>query len=771
MGCGASARAKVADTKQPLSSQPHGKPILKGRYLLSLDKSDVLGEGSNSIVRLGFQAEDDAQSGKARFAEARVAVKTYKKKSKGGKSGGAPPVSDDVTLQKFRRQVRVLERLHEELVPPKDESLWCTRLNKTRASDLFLQILDYSKNDAGEPDIDEDGEMYIITEMGNHSLKDALELRGREERPWEMVQIQKIAAALMIVVAGLHAKGLVHMDLKPQNFMFFGDRVKLIDVGGCIDIGTDLAKMERLLISFSPCYCAPEWAGFLFDWFGDDKPEEFRVTPGLDMWSLGTVLCELAELSPILKRNFNTFHQEKPSEARWLFLEWLSHLDETPMPDSVLAVGNEFRDLILSVMQCTPTLRSTAAQSISSAFFRIVHQQPTQAAHEQPPDKDGDGKNVGRVSTMGSMLFNGALINTLTEADRGKMSIWKADRGRMMSVDDSMQKPLHMGTLWKMKSEGNKTDAQDWKKTDFWISSNGSLCYYSHKQQQRLVMFDHVMLLCVKIRDVEGTWRGYGFELMVPQDVVENATIAAADQDNARKIGSPPTPHANKAPPTPHGKGGVDEDCESVVFATETPEEREVWKAQIAKVHDIEMNLDSLNLDDDELVKDLVTFKLKARNRRQKLKGAGEEWDPVWKSTLFKLKQEGEIMNIEDWREREFWISKNGYLVYKSKKDPDGKPLVYYTDEDLDSATFTRKPDAESSRPWTFSVSLGTQADGTSFEPGEFAAGSEAERERWLEELRKLQGDSGPIRERKKSLEAAAKEAIPGAMPAEGEKL
>lgn len=667
-----------------------------------------------------------------------MAVKTYKKKNSKAKP-------DELTLQKFRQQVQVLSMLQEAIVQPKDESLWCSHLSKAKPPDLFLQLLDFSKNEAGEP-ADEDGELYIVTEIGNHSLKDALDLRAREERPWELEQIQKIAAALILVVAGLHTKGFVHLDLKPNNFMFFGDRVKLIDVGGCIAIGTDLAKMERLLVSFSPCYCAPEWAGFLFDWFGDDKPEEFRVTPSLDAWSLGIVLCELAELSPILMVNFNAFRQERPSEARWLFLEWLSGLDEAPMPESVASIGSEFQQLVSSLMQCQPTLRRSAAECIYSLFF-----------------SRGKATPLGetQMGTSVATLFESSLVDTLTDDDRGKMSVFKADRGRVMSVDDSVKKPLHMGTLWKLKAGGVKTEAQDWKKSDFWISSDGSLCYYSHQLQKRLVFFDHAALHCVKIQDVEGVSRGHGFELRVPEDTVEGGSdpIVPGSVDCGRKQGTPATPHGNK-------RMNLDDDCESVLFATETPEEREVWKAKIAKVHSIadDAAWDSLNLGDEDLVQDLVTFKLKARNRRQKLHGAEEAWDPVWKSALFKLKQEGEIMNAEDWREREFWISKNSYLVYRSVKDPDGKPLVYYTDEDLETAVFDTTPDAESSKLWSFSVTIGAQADGTLFEPGQFAAASEAERERWLEEFRKLRDKVGPMPTQKKP-QGPEPEVIPGSMP------
>ena len=49
------------------------------------------------------------------------------------------------------------------------------------------------------------------------------------ERPSEAEDMTK---AVVFVMAGLHAKGFVHLDLKPENLMVFDGALKLIDVGG-----------------------------------------------------------------------------------------------------------------------------------------------------------------------------------------------------------------------------------------------------------------------------------------------------------------------------------------------------------------------------------------------------------------------------------------------------------------------------------------------------------------------------------------------------------
>merc|ERR1719463_400210 len=71
--------------------------------------------------------------------------------------------------------------------------------------------------------------------------------------------IQEICYSLVKGVAGLHAKGLVHLDIKPENFMLFGNQWKLIDVEGCIHAGKCMPK-DGGAVACTPGYCSPEFA-------------------------------------------------------------------------------------------------------------------------------------------------------------------------------------------------------------------------------------------------------------------------------------------------------------------------------------------------------------------------------------------------------------------------------------------------------------------------------------------------------------------------------
>ncbi|CAK0798851.1 unnamed protein product, partial [Prorocentrum cordatum] len=232
-----------------------------GRYVMKMDDHDVLGEGTSSICRRGIDEETGNE----------VAIKVYKTDKRGGTSS--------VTLMKFRRQIAVLKQLQVPLSKPADPRLWTPELEGIDPSRMFVQLLDYSADAAGCPGPDvTDKVMYVVTEMASYSLKDYIKERREQRHRPSANTIQILARQLVLVVAGLHARGLVHLDLKPENLMIFGGLLKLIDVDGCVKINEQVS-CEDSSLSFSPCYCAPEWAAFVLD---ELDSRVHVVSPALD---------------------------------------------------------------------------------------------------------------------------------------------------------------------------------------------------------------------------------------------------------------------------------------------------------------------------------------------------------------------------------------------------------------------------------------------------------------------------------------------------------
>merc|ERR1719231_1441464 len=124
-------------------------------------------------------------------------------------------------------------------------------------------------------------------------------------------------------------------------------------------------------------------------------------------------------------------------------------------------------------------------------------------------------------------------------------------------------------------------------------------------------------------------------------------------------------------------------------------------------------------------VNEIRTIQLAIKNRRMAPEeDMKDDFVPVFKASLWKLKQDGDMKKPEDWFEREMWVSKNGSLVYWSKREE--KDLIYYTHSDLVKAEVNTVDDSllAETRRNGFEVRLSPQ-DGFEFIPGYFSATSD----------------------------------------------
>jgi len=290
-----------------------------------------------------------------------VAIKVYK-----------PPESNfsainrDTCLRKHKRSVAVLQKLQEPFERPADPKLWNSQLEGVKPSKLFMCLLDYSKDASGEPGYDPvDGELYVVTELAQHSLKDFVSKRRQESAPPSKETVRSMAKAIVLVMAGLHAKGFVHLDMKPENLMVFDGRLKLIDVDGCLEIGTQILPTDAS-ISFSPCYCAPEWASFVLG----REDSGISATPGMDTWSVGCTICELVTLDAILRPAWNKFYQRDERRGGVLFMDWLTTLEKAPVPRAVEQFDSELVQLMTGcLLVCADSERRTCAESLDAPYL------------------------------------------------------------------------------------------------------------------------------------------------------------------------------------------------------------------------------------------------------------------------------------------------------------------------------------------------------------------------------------------------------------------
>jgi len=122
-----------------------------------------------------------------------------------------------------------------------------------------------------------DSRLFIVMEfLAGGTIRDQLRL-GRPERPRALAWLRETAAGLDFV----HARGVVHRDVKPQNLLLDGDgRLVIADLGIARAAFEDSLTATGELLG-TACYISPEQA----------RGE--AATPASDRYSLAVVAYEL----------------------------------------------------------------------------------------------------------------------------------------------------------------------------------------------------------------------------------------------------------------------------------------------------------------------------------------------------------------------------------------------------------------------------------------------------------------------------------------------
>jgi len=320
-----------------------------GRYAMDMDKDALLGEGSFSICRRAADL----------LTRQHVAIKSYKV---GLSSSG------EKACEKFMRQVAMLQELQEDFVQLAEQEPWHRYVTSQNPSRFFVQLLDFSQDASGIPGPDpDDGICYIVTELAEESLKDYLRSQRSKGVSMTRQMVCRLACSVVSAAAALHAKGYVHLDLKPENIMIFNGHLKIIDVEGCVRIGTKISLQDSSS-SFSPCYCAPELARFL----QTGGQYEIIASASLDAWSIGLTICECATLCPVMRPAWKYFLENFGSapEAHAAFINWLASLETSPVPECVVNFDAELGEFLSQgLMACDPKLRLSPAQCLSSQYI------------------------------------------------------------------------------------------------------------------------------------------------------------------------------------------------------------------------------------------------------------------------------------------------------------------------------------------------------------------------------------------------------------------
>jgi eukaryotic-like serine/threonine-protein kinase len=153
--------------------------------------------------------------------------------------------------------------------------------------------------DAGE----QDGVAYLVMELVNgYSLGRIVDEKG----PLPCEAVARIGAQIALGLAAIHAQGIIHRDIKPDNILVGSDRkVKITDLG--LAKQTDDPELNRLtatgMVVGTPLYVSPEA-------IRDPR----SCTIAADVYSLGATLYHLLAGHP-------PFQAESPYEVMRAHLE------------------------------------------------------------------------------------------------------------------------------------------------------------------------------------------------------------------------------------------------------------------------------------------------------------------------------------------------------------------------------------------------------------------------------------------------------------------
>merc|ERR1740123_3005045 len=345
-------------------------------------------------------------------------------------------------------------------------------------------------------------------------------------------------------------------------------------------------------------------------------------------------------------------------------------MKKPPLPRAIEGYDKEFYDLLVNwLLVCNTKERKTCAQTLANPYLA-----------------EGGWARYGEVE------------QEKKTPDEGEVEVVP----RIRVQDDSTGQPVDKGTVWKLNTDGNPNDHNHWIKRDMWLAQNRSLCYYSVKENKRLVLIDGEKLRDATIEIKEGLAKEFAVEI--------KSQSTAEDRQFPR-----------------------------TVLGFDSQEELNDWMDKTMRVGKLDAMMTFFL--GAKMAEDIQAFKLAVHNRRLKVESGKDGFEIAFKEKLWKLRAQGDRTKEEDWFLREMWITTNGSLVYYSPKEE--RDLVYYTAADLGHAQVVKAEDQHSLHQFGLTILLqATGAGGVEFEPGEFAAETEEARQRWIDELSNVIGGS-----------------------------
>jgi serine/threonine protein kinase len=226
-----------------------------------------------------------------------------------------------------------------------------------------------------------DGLPYLVMQyVAGESLQQRLDRTG----PFEVAEVVRIGLQTASGLAGAHAQGLIHRDVKPANLLLENGlaRVKITDFG-LARMVDDVPLTQAGVVAGTPEYMAPEQA----------RGE--TVDHRADLFSLGSVLYALCTGVP-------PFRASTPLAV----LRQVAEQAPTPIRSLNPEVPGWLEALVARLMVKDPARRFQSAAEVATlleGYLAHLRQPATVAAPKLPPSPSG-----GRPGLSAAKLLAGA---------------------------------------------------------------------------------------------------------------------------------------------------------------------------------------------------------------------------------------------------------------------------------------------------------------------------------------------------------------------------
>ena len=192
----------------------------------------------------------------------------------------------------------------------------------------------------------------IILELGECDL----DLFFKKKKFINLLDIKWYWKQILEAVQEIHVERIVHGDLKPGNFLFIKNKLKLIDFGISKPIENDTTNITRDIHVGTLNYMAPEAIleipGIL------NKIPKFKTSRATDIWSLGCILFQFSQGHPPF-RDFTMIQKIHAIVNNTLEIKYISCLN--PL----------LTDVIRNCMKRNPDSRPTILELTDHSFLEF----------------------------------------------------------------------------------------------------------------------------------------------------------------------------------------------------------------------------------------------------------------------------------------------------------------------------------------------------------------------------------------------------------------